>query len=202
MFLFSSFHTFHFLSDISYLPLETHLAIRTVVFPKLIFPCITYLYGCTCQRQREAKKTISTESSHSLNKPKPTGDTLTRNSSTAFLCNSSTKRELCWCLTHNKFTKSWYWGQKKEEEQSANQAYVHNPGDKWVFFKGQKEASDPPHTPSAPHSTPTIRTYWKCFALWKTPVHGWEGVNIYTYNQFYENIMFLLELCQHGFLFP
>lgn len=95
MLLLYSFHTFHFLSDISYLPLGTHLAIRTVVFPKHIFHFITYLYGCTCQHQREAKKTISTESSESdlpsLQNSETTGDPLTLNSSTALLWNSSTR---------------------------------------------------------------------------------------------------------------
>lgn len=155
MFLFSSFHTFHFLSDISYLPLGTHPATRTVVlvFPNLIFHFIIYLYVCTCQHQREPKKTISTESSESdlpiPHNPETTGDPLTLNLSTALLWNSSTEREFA--DAGLKFATSWYWGQNKEEEQSADQTHVHNSEDKWVFFKGQKEALDPPHTPSARH---------------------------------------------------
>lgn len=47
----------------SYLSLATHLAIRAVALPELIFQFITYFYGYMSLDQREAKKAVSTESS-------------------------------------------------------------------------------------------------------------------------------------------
>lgn len=129
MFLFSSFRTFHFLSDISLIYHLEHIWLSELWSLQSLFFTLSLIYMATRVNIKVSQENkINRELckwSFSLHNPETTGNPLTLNSSTALLWNSSTQREICWCLTHNKFATSWYWGRNKEEEQSADQANVH-----------------------------------------------------------------------------